>query len=214
MTHARRATARIAVVLAAAVATITTAPTVPATATPTRPSGGEPVCFVVLRNGVPVGPMCVWIPILTVDKPPRPCPQCSALSFDFPPEVTTDEAVRVNELVVDGLGLLVESNLATNPTNAARLRVGALDRFNAAATTLGEHSLAVGSTGYYDTRAGEYTSSPTPWLRAAGVDISRGLGLLWLASIDPDGDPAVAHQAELRFDEAYGELTVRTAIGD
>jgi hypothetical protein len=209
LTHAirsRRALARILIILAALSATAGVAATttaLPARAAPPFP--GDAICFVVFRNGVPVGTRCVWVPDFTPKPEPQPCPVCSAIVFDFGGSLPVDRQVRANGLIGDGIGLLVQADLATDPADSARYEAAALERFAAAAREVGDAPVAVRDTGSYDTRDGTFVSKPTAWLDAAGVDLARGLMVL---ASDPDGDPVV------RFDEAYKELSHRTPIGD
>jgi hypothetical protein len=203
-TSPRRALTRIAAILAA-LATAIAATATPAAATAAS-AGGEPICFVVTRNGVPLRLKCVWVPIFTVDKPPRPCPLCSTLSFDFGNAILPTDEERLIGLIVDGLDLLVQAHTVSDKLAAAQLRGAALDRFGAAAGALGDRQPAVADVGYYDAGKDRFVSSPTPWLDAAGADIAAGLRLLRVGSIDPDGDPA------RQFDRAYAELSQRVPI--
>jgi hypothetical protein len=186
----------------------------PTVAAPGR--GGDLVCWVIFRGGVPIGEKCVWVSWPTGQPPKEPiCPQCAALGLDFDERILPlDRQILINDLIVEGVGLLERASLASDPVVAAKYRAAALDRFGRAARTSGESAIAVADTGYVDARSGRFVSSPTPWLDAAARDVVTGLGLLRVAGIDPDGDPALVRQAAMRFDEAYRELSERRPIGD
>jgi hypothetical protein len=197
---ARRAPLRILAVLAAVLVGLFG---VVASTTPAHAGTGEMFCVMLKINGQ-WQLFCREIPYAVTHD--LGCPSCNTLDLDFDrpdPELSVDREQMVGQAVVNGVVLLGQAGVATDPALAQRLRTEALNRFTAAAAALGTTTLTLPAVGYVD-RGGSFSPEPVPWLAGVGVDLVGGVSDLQRSGqeSDPVLNSAWRLRAQHSFDDA------------
>ncbi len=128
-------------------------------------------------------------------------------------ELRVEQAAALDRGIMAGLGLLSDASITTDPRRKAALRSDALTQFTSAARALGRTGVTAGPVGWYDPDKDDTWVADAPWLTAAAQDVADGLGLIQSVLVSGDPSPDPWRQAAIQFDEAYGEIAGKKAIG-
>lgn len=143
------------------------------------------------------------------------CPQCGVM-IDYGNDAIINPEIEgdISQHLSNGLQNLGQAAITTDRALQEKLRTEAVNEATIAAKLTGKSTLKVAQVGSYDRETGKFEPEPSPWLQAAGQDLTDAVSLLQSALANPTAADRYRTAALGQLDEAYNEMATQKPIGN